>query len=92
MVCSFQTDALCCFVFQQTLLGSLEQLAAPLKLATKAYELERQWCAACVLEALSQLHSCDIVLRGLSPAELQVDDKGYVVATSFGNCKVRERC
>ena len=89
MVSSFQTEGLCCLVFQQTLLGSLEQLAMPLKLASPAYELERQWCAACVVEAISQLHANDILLRALSPADWYVDDKGYVVAASFSNCKVR---
>ena len=43
------------------------------------------------MEALSQLHKSSIILRALSPAELLVDDRGYVVVASFAHAKLLEK-
>jgi len=88
MVSSFPTESLCCLVYKRSLVTTLEQCS---QLRSPENELLRQWCAMCVVEALSMLHSSSLILRNLSPSELMIDDKGYVVVCNFANCKLLEK-
>ncbi|XP_078482634.1 cGMP-dependent protein kinase 1-like isoform X2 [Ciona intestinalis] len=60
------------------------------KLMTSAKSFDRKaarFYAGCVIEALSYLHSGNIVYRDLKPENLVLDGKGYCKLTDFGFAK-----
>jgi len=81
MIKTFQDDINLYMMMEPCLGGDVWNL---MDVEVKFEDPVARFISACVLEALSYLHSLDIIYRDLKPENLLLDSKGYVKITNFG--------
>lgn len=81
MIKTFQDDINLYMMMEACLGGDVWNL---MDVEVKFEDPVARFISACVVEALSYLHSLDIVYRDLKPENLLLDSKGYVKITNFG--------